>query len=209
MMIIERLAVGQLETNAYIIGDEGTKQGVVIDPGDEGDRIMDVVKGNSLEINAIVCTHAHFDHIGAAGDIRKETGAKILLHKDDLEGYGLAKEQASFWGFDLNDLPQPDDFIEEGDTLQVGSLSFKIMHTPGHSPGGISLYGEGIVLTGDTIFQGSVGRTDFPGGSIEKLKESFRRLLALPTETKVYSGHGPETTIGREKKENFFVSEFL
>jgi glyoxylase-like metal-dependent hydrolase (beta-lactamase superfamily II) len=208
-MIIKRLAVGQLETNAYVIGDEGTKLGVVIDPGDEGDRIMDVVKGNNLEINAIVCTHSHFDHIGAAGDIRKETGAKILLHKDDLEGYGLAKEQASFWGFDIEDLPQPDDYIDEGDTLQVGSLSFKILHTPGHSPGGISLYGEGIVLTGDTIFQGSVGRTDFPGGSIEQLKESFRRLLALPRETKVYSGHGPETTIGREKKENFFVKEFL
>ncbi len=208
-MIIKRLAVGQLETNAYVVGDEGTKLGVVIDPGDEGDRIMDVVKGNNLEINTIVCTHSHFDHIGAAGDIRKETGAKILLHKDDMEGYGLAKEQASFWGFDMEDLPQPDDFIGEGDTLQVGSLSFKILHTPGHSPGGICLRGEGIVITGDTLFQGSVGRTDFPGGSIEKLKESFRRLLALPRETEVYSGHGPETTIGRERKENYFVKEFL
>ena len=208
-MIIKRLPVGQLETNAYIIGDEETKQAVVIDPGDESDRIMDLVKESDLSINAIICTHAHFDHIGAAGDIRKEAGAKILLHKDDLEGYGLAKEQASLWGFNLDDLPQPDDYIDEGDDVKVGNLNFKVLHTPGHSPGGVSLYGEGIVITGDTIFQGSVGRTDFPGGSIEKLKVSFRRLLELPEDTKVYSGQGPETTIGREKKENFFVNEFL
>ena len=208
-MIIKRLAVGQLETNANLVGDEQTKQGVVIDPGDEGDRIMAMVKESGLEIQSIICTHAHFDHIGAAGDIRNETGAKIMLHKDDLEGYGLAKEQASFWGFDLDELPQPDDFMAEGDDITVGPLSFKVMHTQGHSPGSVSLYGEGIVLTGDTIFQGSVGRTDFPGGSMEKLKISFRRLLDLPEDTKVFSGHGPETTIGREKKENLFVGEFL
>ena len=208
-MIIKRLAVGQLETNTYIVGDEETKQAVIIDPGDEGDRIMDMVKESGLEVHSIICTHAHFDHIGAAGDIRKETGAKIILHKEDLEGYGLAKEQASFWGFDLDELPQPDGFMEEGDNIKVGSLNFKVMHTPGHSPGSVSLYGEGILLSGDTIFQGSVGRTDFPGGSMEKLKMSFRRLLDLPEDTKIFSGHGPETTVNREKKENFFVGEFL
>ncbi len=208
-MIIKRMAVGQLETNTYIVGDEETKQAIVIDPGDEGDRIMDLVKESGLEVNSIICTHAHFDHIGAAGDIRKETGAKIILHKEDLDGYGLAKEQASFWGFDLDELPQPDEFMAEGDDIKVGNLSFKIMHTPGHSPGSVSLYGEGILLSGDTIFQGSVGRTDFPGGSMEQLKTSFRRLLDLPEDTKIFSGHGPETTVKREKKENFFVGEFL
>ncbi len=208
-MIIKRLAVGQLETNSYLIGDEETKQAVVIDPGDEGDRIMEMVKESGLKVNSIICTHAHFDHIGAAGDIRKETGAKIILHKEDLEGYGLAKEQASFWGFDLDELPQPDDFMEEGDDIKVGNLNFKVMHTPGHSKGSVSLYGEGILLSGDTIFQGSVGRTDFPGGSMEQLKTSFKRLLDLPEETKIFSGHGPETTVKREKKENFFVGEFL
>lgn len=208
-MIIKRLAVGPLETNAYIIGDEGACEGIIIDPGDEPDRIMDEVKDSGLKINTIVCTHAHFDHIGAAGDIKKETGAKILLHKDDLKGYGLAKDQAAFWGYSIDDLPEPDGYLDEGDEVKAGSLVFKVMHTPGHSQGGICLYGEGIVITGDTIFQGSVGRTDFPGGSIENLKASFRRLLELPEGVKVYSGHGPETTIGRERKENFFVNEFL
>ena len=130
-MIIKRLAVGQLETNAYIVGDEAAKQAIVVDPGDEPDRIMDIIKENDFTVNAIICTHAHFDHIGAAGDIRRETGAKILLHREDLEGYGLAKEQAALWGFDLNDLPRPDDFIDEGDNIKVGRLIFKVLPTPG------------------------------------------------------------------------------
>ena len=208
-MIIKRLVVGPLEENTYIIGDEATKQAIVIDPGDEPDRIMNEVKANGLQVNAIICTHAHFDHVGAAGDVKKATGANIILHKEDLETYDRAKDQASFWGYSVDDLPQPDSYIGEGDEVKVGNLSFKVMHTPGHSQGGICLYGEGIVVTGDTIFQGSVGRTDFPGGSIEKLKESFRRLLDLPENTHVLSGHGPETTIGNEKTGNFFVNELL
>lgn len=206
-MIIKRVVVGPLEENAYIIGDEATKQAIVIDPGDEPDRIMDLIKENGLEVHAIICTHAHFDHIGAAGDIKDKTGAEIFIHQDDLETYGLARDQAAFWGYSLDDPPRPDGFLEEGDEVKAGNLSFKVMHTPGHSRGGICLYGEGIVITGDTIFQGSVGRTDFPGGSIDKLKESFKRLLLLPENTQVLSGHGPETTIGREKKSNFFVNE--
>ena len=206
-MIIKKLTVGPLEENTYIIGDEASKKAIVIDPGDEPDRIMEVIRKNGFEITALICTHGHFDHVGASGDIRKETGAKILMHKEDIETYKMAKEHAAFWGFDVDDLPDPDGFIDEGDEVKAGGLVFKVMHTPGHSPGGISLYGEGIVITGDTIFQGTVGRTDFPGGSVEKLSESFRRLLALPEDTKVFSGHGAETTIGREKKENFFVGE--
>lgn len=208
-MIVKRLIVGPLEENTYIIGDEATKQAIVIDPGDEPDRIMDEVNANGLDVKAIICTHAHFDHIGAAGDVKKATGATIILHKEDLETYDLAKDQAAIWGYSVDDLPRPDSYIDEGDEVKVGELSFKVMHTPGHSRGGICLYGEGIVVTGDTIFQGSVGRTDFPGGSIEKLKESFKRLLELPENTHVLSGHGPETTIGNEKTGNFFVNELL
>lgn len=208
-MIIKRLVVGPLEENAYVIGDEATKQAIVIDPGDEPDRIMDVIKENGLDVHAIICTHAHFDHIGAAGDMKNMTGAKIYIHQEDLETYDLAKDQAAFWGYSVDDLPRPDSFLEEGDEIKAGNLSFRVMHTPGHSRGGICLYGEGIVITGDTIFQGSVGRTDFPGGSIEKLKESFKRLLQLPEDTRVFSGHGPETTIGREKTGNFFIHELL
>ncbi len=206
-MIIKKLVVGPLEANAYIIGDEVTKNAIVVDPGDEPDRILDEINGGGLKVDSIICTHAHFDHIGAAGDLKKATDAKLLLNKNDLETYGLAKDQAAFWGYSVDDLPQPDEFIDEGDEIKVGNLNFRIMHTPGHSRGGICLYGEGILVTGDTIFAGSIGRTDFPGGSIEELKKSFKRIIELPEDTKIYSGHGPETTIGREREENFFMNE--
>jgi len=208
-MIIKKLIVGPLEENCYIIGDEETKQAIVIDPGDEPDRIIELIKENGLSINAIICTHSHFDHIGAIGDIKRATGGKILIHKDDIELYEGVKDQAALWGYEVDDIPGPDGFINEGDEVRTGRLTFKILHTPGHSPGGICLYGEGVVFTGDTLFQGSVGRTDFYGGDMEKLKESFSRLLDLPENTKVFSGHGAETTIGRERKENFFAEEWL
>ncbi len=206
-MIIKKLVVGPLEENCYLIGDETTKQAVVIDPGDEPDRIIDLIKKNGLMVSAVIFTHAHFDHIGAAGDIKKETGAKVLFHKEDTELYDAAKDQAAFWGYEMDDMPQPDGFLEEGDEVRVGRLTFKILHTPGHSPGGICLYGEGVIFTGDTLFQGSVGRTDFHGGDMSKLRKSFNRLLNLPEDTAVLSGHGPETTIGDEKRDNFFVNE--
>lgn len=208
-MIIKRLVVGPLEGNCYIVGDERARESIVIDPGDEPDRIIELIKKEDLEVTSIVCTHAHFDHIGAAGDIKRATGARILIHRDDMELYEAAKEQAAFWGYDLDDILPPDGFLEEGGEVKVGSLRFKVLHTPGHSPGGICLYGEGIVFTGDTLFQGSVGRTDFHGGDITKLKGSFRRLIDLPGQTKVFSGHGAETTVERERKENLFAGEFL
>ncbi len=207
IMIIKRLVVGPLEENCYIVGDEDTRQALVIDPGDEPNRILEIIKENELKVDAIICTHAHFDHIGAVGDIKKATGAKILIHMGDIELYEGAKDQAAFWGYDLDDIPQPDGFLSEGDDARIGDLKFKVLHTPGHSPGGICLYGEGVLFTGDTLFQGSVGRTDFHGGDMARLKESFKRLLNLPEDTTVLSGHGPETTIKREKRENFFINE--
>ncbi|MBI4697539.1 MAG: MBL fold metallo-hydrolase [Nitrospirae bacterium] len=206
-MIIKQLVVGPLEENCYIVGDEKTKEALVIDPGDEPDRIIDVIKDNGLKVKTIIFTHAHFDHVGAVGDIKKETGAKVFIHKEETELYNGAKDQAAFWGYDLDDLPEPDGFLNEGDTVRAGGLEFKVLHTPGHSPGGICIYGSGVVFTGDTIFQGSVGRTDFYGGDVNKIKASFKRLLDLPDDTAVYSGHGPSTTIGREKRENFFAGE--
>lgn len=206
-MIIKKLVVGTLENNCFIIGDDKSKECFIVDPGDEPDRILDLVNENGLKVKYIVCTHAHFDHIAVVSDIKIETKAEIVLHRDDLEIYRSSKEHAASWGFDLDSQPEPDLFVAEGDTLEIGDLKFEILHTPGHSPGGICLYGEGIIITGDTLFAGSVGRTDLHGGDIGKLKKSFKRLLSLPDDVEVLPGHGPETTIGHEKIDNFFAAE--
>lgn len=207
-MIIRRLAVGPLEANCFLIGDEDSGKAMVIDPGDEPDRVMDAAKADNLSLEYIVCTHAHFDHVGAVPDVKDETGAKIIVHKDELEIYRGARDMAAFWGYDIPPLPEPDILVEEGSEIRLGALSFKVLHTPGHSPGGICLLGEGVVVTGDTLFAGSVGRTDFHGGDMNKLKESFQRLLSLPPETKVLAGHGPDSTIGEERSGNFFSKLF-
>lgn len=206
-MVIRSVVVGPLEVNCLIITDDITKDAIVIDPGDEPDRILDFVNKNSLNVKYIVCTHAHFDHVGAVSDLKKETGAEIVIHRDELEIYQCARDQGAFWGYELDPLSEPDMFIGEGDKLEIGNLRFEILHTPGHSPGGICLFGEGIVITGDTLFAGSVGRTDFYGGNMEKLKSSFKRLMSLPDEVRVLPGHGPESTIGKEKTDNFFSCE--
>jgi len=207
-MIVRRLAVGPLEANCFLIGDEDSRKAMVIDPGDEPDRIMAGVKADNLSLEYIVCTHAHFDHVGAVPDIKSETGAKIIIHKDELEIYQGARDMAAFWGYDIAPLPEADILVEDGDEIRLGSLSFRVLHTPGHSPGGMCLFGAGVVVTGDTLFAGAVGRTDFHGGDINKLKESFQRLLSLPPETEVLAGHGPNSTIGRERSENFFLKLF-
>ncbi len=208
-MLIKSIVVGPLEVNCFVIADEASKKAIVVDPGDEPDRIMDMIKENGLKIEYIICTHGHFDHVGAVSDLKKATDAKVLIHKDELEIYDAAKDMAAFWGYDLDPLPDPDVLVEDGVDIAVGDLSFKVFHTPGHSPGGICLYGEGIVITGDTLFAGSVGRTDFHGGDTNRLKESFKRLMSLPENIRVLPGHGPETTIGREKRENMFSDELL
>lgn len=204
---IKSISVGPLEVNTFLIWDSSTHEAILVDPGDEPDRIIDMIKEEELQLKYIVCTHAHFDHVGAIPELRQETGTPVLIHRDEREIYEAARDMAAFWGYDIDPLPEPDRFVEEGEKLKVGGLEFTVLHTPGHSPGGISLYGEGIVVTGDTLFAGSVGRTDFHGGDIEKLKASFRRLLELPEETVVLPGHGPSSTIGREKRENFFINE--
>jgi hydroxyacylglutathione hydrolase len=206
-MIIETLVVGPLESNCFIIANGNTKEALLIDPGDEPDRILELIAENNFKIKYIVCTHAHFDHVGALPEIKKETNAKIVIHRDELDIYTHTKDLAVSWGYELDPLPDPDILVSEGDTLKIGDLKFEILHTPGHSPGGICLYSKGILITGDTLFAGSVGRTDFYGGDIEKLKISFKRLITLPDEVKVLPGHGPETTIRNEKINNYFLRE--
>ncbi|MFN3479790.1 MAG: MBL fold metallo-hydrolase [Thermodesulfovibrionales bacterium] len=207
-MLIKQIAVGPLQSNCFIIGDEVTAESIVVDPGDEPDLIMDVINGNGLKVSYIVCTHGHFDHVGAVSDIKGKTGAKVVIHKDEIDIYHAARDMAAFWGYEVERLPEPDILVDDGDKIRIGNMSFTIIHTPGHSPGGICLYGEGIVVTGDTLFAGSVGRTDFYGGDMNKLKESFHRLMKLPGETKVLPGHGPDSTISIEKRDNPFASEF-
>jgi len=208
-MIVETLAVGALQGNCVVVADEESREAMVIDPGDEPDRIIDVVRDHGLTVKYIVCTHGHFDHVGAVGDIKEGAGGALAMHPDERYIYEAALDMAAFWGFKIDPLPPPDLLVGEGDVLTLGSRTFQVIHTPGHSPGGICLYGEGMVITGDTLFAGSVGRTDFHGGDMGKLKNSFRRLMGLPDGTAVIPGHGPETTIGREKRENLFAEEFL
>jgi hydroxyacylglutathione hydrolase len=207
-MIIKTIVVGPLQVNCHIIADETTGKAMIIDPGDEPDMILDAVKKKNLTVEYIVCTHGHFDHVGAVADIKKGTGAKIVLHQSDLEIYDSASELAHYFGLDLDPQPAPDIVVSEGDNIAVGKLTFAVYQSPGHSPGGIILYGEGVVITGDTLFAGSIGRTDLPGGDEAAIRKSLGRLMSLPEDTVVLCGHGPSSTIGREKRENPFAGMF-
>jgi glyoxylase-like metal-dependent hydrolase (beta-lactamase superfamily II) len=208
-MIIKSLVVGPLESNCFIIADEHSKEALLIDPGDEPERILELITENNFRIKFIVCTHAHFDHVGAVPEIKKETNAQIVIHQYELGIYEHTGELAASWGYELEPLPKPDILVLEGDNLNIGDLHFKILHTPGHSPGGICLYGEGILISGDTLFAGSVGRTDLFGGDIGKLIISFKKLMSLPEETRVLPGHGPPSTIRQEKVNNYLYSEIF
>jgi glyoxylase-like metal-dependent hydrolase (beta-lactamase superfamily II) len=207
-MILKSLIVGPIAANCYILGDENTKQGVIIDPGSEADRVLEMVKETGLTIKFIIATHGHFDHTAAVGPLKNSLGCDFLLHQEDIPFVRHAKEAARAWGFDIDQVPDPDKFLKDGDILNLGGLELKIIHTPGHSPGGISIHlaREKVLFTGDTLFQGSIGRTDLQLGSMEDLIRSIKeKLYVLPDDTVAFCGHGDQTTIGEEKKYNFFV----
>jgi hydroxyacylglutathione hydrolase len=209
-MILEKLVVGPLGVNCYILGDEGASEALVIDPGGNLREILAVLEKHRLRVQAIVGTHAHFDHVIALNDMRAKTGAPFLLHADDALLLTTAQKSAALFALHI---PQPapaDRLLKDGDTVQMGAVSLRVLHTPGHSPGGICLLGHGVVLTGDTLFQGSIGRTDLPGGDYGTLMRSIRdKLLALPDATAVYPGHGAPTTIGEERQINPFLRPLI
>ncbi len=206
-MIIERLVVGMLQSNCYVVGSEDTKVGIIIDPGGDAPVILDRVEQLGLSIKYIVNTHGHIDHIAANRQLKEATQALIAIHRDDAQW--LMSDQGDFARMlgVLSPGPPADVLLDEGDEIDFGNDSLQVIHTPGHSLGGISLVGDGMVFCGDTLFAMGVGRVDLPGGSWETLMQSIKtRLFTMPDETTVYTGHGPPTTIGREKKFNPWFS---
>lgn len=206
-MLIETVVVGPLQVNCYVVGCENMGEAIVIDPGDEAEWVAEVAKRRGLTVQHIVNTHAHFDHLAGVRDLKELTGAPFSLHEAELPLVESFSRQALFFGLRVGDPPEVDDLLVEGDTVTFGKVSLKVLHTPGHSPGGISLIGDGVAFVGDELFMGSIGRTDLPGGDYETLIDCVRtKLFTLGDETVVYPGHGPLTTIGRERRHNpFFV----
>jgi hydroxyacylglutathione hydrolase len=206
-MIVERLVVGMLQCNCYIVGCEDTKVGIIIDPGGDGPVILDRVEQLGLSIEYIVNTHGHIDHIAANRPIKEATGALIAIHRDDAQW--LVSDQGDFARMlgVLSPGPPADVLFDEGDEINFGNESLRVIHTPGHSLGGMTLARDGMVFCGDTLFAMGVGRVDLPGGDWATLMNSIKtRLFTMPDETVVYSGHGPPTTIGREKGLNPWFS---
>jgi hydroxyacylglutathione hydrolase len=192
------------------VGSEETKQGIIIDPGDDAAAILGRVADLGLDIKMLVLTHGHIDHVGALKAVKEATDAEMAIHADDaksLRGLRGVLQSIIVPGLFYPLPPPPERLLRDGDSLDVGGLHFEVLHTPCHTPGGICLLGEGVVFSGDTLFNYGIGRTDLPGGSYHRLVESIRsRLLALPDDTVVYPGHGPETTIGAERAGNPFLS---
>lgn len=207
-MIVETLQLGPIATNCHIVRDEATGRAAVIDPGGDAPRLMAALKRGNLTVEAIIATHAHFDHIGAVRDLVLATGAPFLAGEAELPVLKTAVEQAlMFFGISVPPPPAPDRLLRDGDELTLGGALFRVAHTPGHSPGHICLLGDGVAFVGDVVFPGSIGRTDLPGGDYDTLMRAIaRHILTLPDETVLYSGHGPETTVGRERRTNPFLA---
>lgn len=202
--------VGPLQVNCYIYWDEKTKDAFIIDAGEEPDLIEHLVRRDGLNVQYIINTHGHFDHIGANARLKKILNVPVAIHEDDVPLLANAHEDAMHFGIKSPKQPLPDILLKDGDMLKAGGLTLEVIHTPGHTKGGICLYSrsEGLLFTGDTLFAGSIGRTDFEGGSFEDIINSIKtRILPLDDSTAVFPGHGLSTTLKREKKSNQFIRD--
>jgi hydroxyacylglutathione hydrolase len=246
-LIHEIIPVGMLQCNCSILGDPVTREALVVDPGDEVDRILEILRRHKLTVRAIISTHTHIDHVGGLAKLHAATGAPVLIHEADMPMYERLDVQAQFLGMRTPPVAKIDEYVKDGDTLRWGGYTARVIHTPGHSPGSISLFSDAgspqrdsgaakdaaalltraaagvdagggagakeivapatpLLLAGDTLFQGSIGRTDLWGGSMKEILNSIReKLLVLPEATRVVAGHGDETTIGAEREENPFL----
>jgi glyoxylase-like metal-dependent hydrolase (beta-lactamase superfamily II) len=212
-VILETLDAGFFVANCYIVGCEETGKGMVIDPSAKAKTILSAAQDLGLSISFIVATHTHPDHIPSLAQVWEATDAEYLVHEEERTG-GITQSVGRLVSLvhsgSLKAPPKPHRLLKDGDLIELGSLTFTVLHTPGHTAGGISLVGHGVVFTGDTLFQSGVGRTDFSGMSHEWLMESIcEKLMVLPDETRVYPGHGPSSTIGQERRSNGFVREWL
>lgn len=210
-MIHEIIPVGMLACNCSILGDETTGEAIVIDPGDEIDRVREILARHKLRAKYIVATHAHIDHVGGIEKLKRATGAAVLMHQADLPLYQNVGMQAEWLGVAPPGIVDVDQFLKEGDRLCSGAIELEVLHTPGHSPGSLSLHmpgGDSKLFSGDTLFQSSIGRTDLWGGSFQEIMRSIAsKLMIFPDATPVFPGHGEPTTIGQERAHNPFLRE--
>ena len=205
-MILRCLPVGEMEANCYILACEKTRQGVVVDPGAEPEEVLRAVAEENISVREIVATHGHFDHIGWARDVQQALGAPFAIHREDLFLVHGLKDAAAFFGTTVGEPPEVDRLLADGDEVRFGEEFLRVLHTPGHSPGGITLVRDRVALVGDCLFAGSIGRTDLPGQSHEVLIASIQdRIMSLGDDTGIYPGHGPSTTVGEERRHNPFL----
>ena len=204
---VERIVVGPLYTNCYIVSNHN--EAIIIDPGGEAEKISRIIDSKGLKVTAIIATHGHFDHILAVEDLRKRYRAPFAINKKDLWLVRIAHRVAGGYGIMGEEISDPDADLAEGSVVRIGDEELRVIETPGHTPGSVCLVGEDLVFTGDTLFRGSVGRTDFPGGSWADLMESLKKIATLNEDLIVYPGHGPPSTIGDEKRSNPFLKMIL